>query len=134
MDVRKFLQAGNCREESFLVEEMHTAYHIGSGDEQVLGTPWMISFMERVSNRLVSENLPQGTISVGIHVDVKHLAATPVNCRIRVRIEILEVKRNRVLIKVEAWDSVDKIGEGHHQRAVVDKEDFMRRVMAKKSD
>ncbi len=125
------LTPGLTREETFLVEEQHTAYHIGSGDERVLGTPWMISFMERVSNRLVTEHLPEGYMSVGIHVDVKHLAATPVNVQIKVRAEVLEVVKNRLILSVEAWDDHDKIGQGTHGRAVVEKDRFMNRVLSK---
>ena len=77
MKISDLLIPGTAREETFLVEEQHTAYHIGSGDEKVLGTPWMISFMERVSNRLVAQHLPEDQMSVGVHVDVRHLAATP---------------------------------------------------------
>ena len=133
MEVSGSRMEGKYREETFLVEESHTAYHIGSGDVRVLGTPWMISFMERVSNRLISEYLPVGIMSVGIHVNINHLAATPMNAVIRVRAEVLEVANNRVLLKVEAWDSIDKIGEGSHKRAVVEKAKFMQRVMEKTS-
>lgn len=119
------------REETFIVEDQHTAYHIGSGDERVLGTPWMISYMERVSNRLVAEHLPEGFMSVGIHVDVKHLAATPVNVQVKIRAEILDVVKNRVNLSIEAWDDQEKIGEGTHWRAVVEKDRFMKRVMGK---
>jgi len=87
--------------------------------------------MERVSNRLVAENLPEGQMSVGVHVDVRHLAATPMNAEIRVCAEVLEVVKNRVKLSIEAWDSQDKIGEGTHLRAVVDKERFMAGVLAK---
>ena len=132
MILSDWITPGMAREETFLVEEQHTAYHIGSGDEKVLGTPWMISFMERVSNRLVATQLPEGQISVGVHVDVRHLAATPVNVEIRVRAEVLEVLKNRVKLSVEAWDSQDKIGEGSHLRAVVYKERFMTGVLAKR--
>jgi predicted thioesterase len=122
---------GMVREETFLVEEQHTAYHIGSGDEKVLGTPWMISFMERVSNRLVAESLPEGQMSVGVHVDVHHLAATPLKAQVRVRAEVLEVVKNQVKLSIEAWDSTDKIGKGTHLRAVVERDRFMARVLAK---
>lgn len=125
------LTLGLRREETFLVEEAHTAYHIGSGDERVLGTPWMISFMERVSNRLVADHLPKGMMSVGIHVDVRHLAATPVIATIRVQVEVISLEPNRVTLKVTAWDSQDKIGEGQHTRAVVERGRFLRRVMQK---
>jgi fluoroacetyl-CoA thioesterase len=131
MELTATLTPGLTREETFTVEEQHTAYHIDSGDERVLGTPWMISFMERVSNRLVAEHLPEGQISVGIHVDVRHLAATPVNAQVRVRAEVLEMVKNRVKLSVEAWDSEEKIGEGTHTRAVVEKARFMEQVLAK---
>ena len=132
MTLSDLITPGMSREETFLVEEQHTAYHIGSGDERVLGTPWMISFMERVSNRLVAAQLPEGQISVGVHVDVRHLAATPVDVEICVRAEVLEVLKNRVKLSIEAWDSQDKIGEGTHLRAVVDRERFMTSVLPKR--
>ena len=131
MKLFEMITPGMVREETFLVEEQHTAYHIGSGDEKVLGTPWMISFMERVSNSLIAECLPEGLMSVGVHVDVRHLAATPMKATVRVRTEVFEVVKNRVKLLIEAWDNRDKIGEGTHLRAVVDKERFMTRVLAK---
>ena len=134
MELTDFIKPGFTREESFTVEEEHTAYHIGSGDEKVLGTPWMISFMERVSNRLIAAHLPEGQMSVGVHVDVRHLAATPMNIEIRVRSEVLEVVKNRVKLSIDAWDSQDKIGEGTHLRAIVDKQRFMSNVLAKVSN
>lgn len=132
MNISEWLSLGLTREETFIVEEQHTAYHIGSGDERVLGTPWMISFMERVANRLVLEHLPEGYMSVGIHVDVRHLAATPVDATLRVRVVVSEVIKNQVILGVEAWDHQEKIGEGSHTRAVVEKERFMQRVMGKR--
>jgi len=131
MQVNDLIAPGMSREETFRVEEQHTAYHIGSGDEKVLGTPWMISFMERVSNRLVAENLSKDQMSVGVHVDVRHLAATPMKVEIRVRAEVLEVVKNRIKLSIEAWDNQDKIGEGTHLRVVVEKARFMARVLAK---
>ena len=67
-------------------------------------------------------------MSVGIRVDGKHLAPTPVQAEIRVRVETLEVIKNRVTLQVEAWDQHDKIGAGTHIRAVVEKSGFMKRV------
>ena len=131
MSLSDWITPGMARQETFLVEEQHTAYHIGSGDEKVLGTPWMISFMERVSNRLIAEHLPANLMSVGVHVDVKHLAATPMKASVQVRAKVLEVVKNRIKLSIEAWDSRDKIGEGTHLRAVVEKDRFMQRVMSK---
>ena len=133
MNIQEHIEIGRIRQETFLVEEIHTAYHIGSGDERVLSTPSMISFMEQVSNRLISDILPGDDMSVGIEVNIKHLAPTPVNSEIRVQVEVIEVEQKRVFLKVEAWDPVDKIGEGTHRRAIVDKIKFMDRVKMKSS-
>ncbi len=133
MELQTLISPGTARTETFTVEEQHTAYHIGSGDERVLGTPWMISFMERVSNRLLAEHLPEGYLSVGVRVDVKHLAPTPIGARVRVVAEVLEVVKNRVLLAVETWDEQEKLGEGTHWRAVVERERYMRRVLAKRT-
>jgi predicted thioesterase len=127
------LKPGLTRSETFNIEERHTAYHIGSGDQRVLGTPWMISFMERVSNRLIAEHLPETALSVGTHVDVHHLAPSPMHTTIRVKVEILEVNKNRVTLSVAAWDHEDQIGSGLHTRAVVNKTRFMQRAGVKSS-
>ncbi len=131
MELSTLISPGLTRTETFVVEAEHTAYHIGSGDERVLGTPWMISFMERVSNRLIAENLPDGWLSVGIHVDVRHLAPTPIRAEIRVHVEILEITKNRVKLSVAAWDAENQIGAGNHTRAVVERQQFMQRAQDK---
>jgi predicted thioesterase len=131
MDWNTVIPIGAAREETFLVEEQHTAYHIGSGDARVLATPWMISFMERVANRLLDTYLPEGYLSVGIHVDVKHLAPTPLHTNVHVQAEVLEVKGNRVLFRVSVRDALELLGEGTHWRAIVERERYMRRALAK---
>jgi len=131
MDFMNGIEPGMVREETFTVGDEQTAYHIGSGDERVLGTPWMISFMERVSNRLILECLPDEYMSVGIHVDVKHLAPTQVGSEVRIRVEISEVIKKRIFLRVEAWDEAEKIGSGTHTRSVVEKKRFLERAFGK---
>ncbi|HEX9616011.1 MAG TPA: thioesterase family protein [Anaerolineales bacterium] len=132
MDLIQILRPGMQREETFRVEEEHAAIHIGSGSSRVLATPWMIAFMERVSHRLVSENLPQGYSSVGVVVDVRHLAPTPIGGTVRVRAEIIELNGLNVALVVQAWDESELVGEGRHQRVVIDEARFLKRVEAKK--
>jgi len=132
MDLIQILRPGMQREETFRVEEEHAAIHIGSGSSRVLATPWMIAFMERVSHRLVSENLPQGYSSVGVVVDVRHLAPTPIGGTVRVRAEIIELNGLNVALVVQAWDESERVGEGRHQRVVIDEARFLKRVEAKK--
>lgn len=120
MDLSEDYQPGMTREETFTVQGKHTAYHIGSGDSRVLSTPSMISFMEIVAHRLLSKHLPPEKLSVGIHVDIKHLAATPVQAEITVKARLIEIHGSRAVFEVDAWDEQEQIGTGIHQRAVVD--------------
>jgi len=131
MDLTQFFQPGAAREELFDVGDEHSAIHVGSGSLRVLATPWMIAFMERTARMLLAEGLPPGYSSVGVHVDVRHLAPTPVGARVRARAEVASIEGSRVNFSVQAWDGQEKIGEGAHQRVVIDEERFLRRVAAK---
>ncbi len=132
MDLSEHYQPGMTRQETFTVQGKHTAYHIGSGDSRVLSTPSMISFMEIVAHRLLGEHLPPEKLSVGIHVDVKHLAATPVQSEIKVKARLIELHGSRAVFEVDAWDEHEQIGTGTHQRAVVDLERFEHGVAHKR--
>jgi fluoroacetyl-CoA thioesterase len=132
MEIDNLIHPGMSREDNFHVSMENSAIHIGSGSSRVLATPWMIAFMERVSHRLLTCCLPEGYSSVGTHLDVRHLAPTPVGATIRVRAEVLSVEGIRVYFSVEAWDSIEKIGEGKHERVVIDEARFLRRVEKKK--
>ena len=132
MDIDKVIQKGMTREETFQVAEEHTAIHVGSGGSRVLATPWMIAFMERVAHRLLAENLPAGESSVGVLVDVRHLAPTPIGAAVRVQVEIVTLDGIQVTFSVRAWDQAEMIGEGRHQRVVINEARFLRRVEGKK--
>lgn len=131
MELDQIIKPGMSKEEIFLVKEEHSAIHVGSGSVRVLATPWMIGFMERVCQRLLAEHLPQGYSSVGVRVDVQHLAPSPVGSLVKVRGEVLSLDGSKVNFQVEAWDGEEKIGEGQHWRVVIDEARFLRRVAAK---
>jgi len=131
MDVEEIFQPGMSMEEVFPVEEQHTALHVGSGSLRVLATPWMIAFMERVTRKFMGKHLPPGYSSVGVRVDVRHLAPSPVGSRVVARAVVISVQGSRVDFKVEAWDGEEKIGDGQHQRVVIEEARFLRRVAAK---
>jgi fluoroacetyl-CoA thioesterase len=131
MELSELIQPGMTREDSFPITMDNSAIHIGSGSSRVLATPWMIAFMERVSHRLLTCCLPEGYSSVGTHIDVHHLAPSPVGATIRVKVEVLSVDGIRVYFSVEAWDNLEKIGEGQHERVVIDEARFLRRVEKK---
>ena len=131
MDLNEIFNPGMAREETFLIEEEHSAIHVGSGSLRVLATPWMIAFMERNARRLIGERLPQGYSSVGARVDVRHLAPTPVGSQVRVRAEVVAVDGSKVELSIQAWDEQEQIGDGQHQRVVIEEERFLRRVARK---
>jgi predicted thioesterase len=131
MDLTTLIQPGLSHETTFTVEDQHTAAHIGSGSLRVLATPVMISVMEGVSHRLLAERLPEGRSSVGILVNVRHLAPTPLGSAVRVRTEVIAVEGSRVTFRVQAFDETELAGEGEHQRVVIDVARFLQRVEAK---
>ena len=132
MDLTEILWPGLKEEKTYPVVDEQTAIHVGSGATRVLATPWMIAFMERVSHGLLADRLPEGYSSVGVWINVRHLAPTPVGGTVRVISEIQEIDGLRVSFSVEAWDEQEKVGEGVHQRMVIDEARFLRRVMAKR--
>lgn len=131
MELNEIIHPGMAKEETFLVEEAHSAAHVGSGSLRVLATPWMITYMERVARSFLGELLPNGYSSVGVHVDVYHLAPAAVGSHVKTRVEVLSLEGSRVNFSVEAWDGLEKIGSGQHQRVVIDEARFLRRIAAK---
>jgi predicted thioesterase len=125
------VQTGLSAEITTVVGPQQLASTYGSGAVEVLATPAMIALMEGAAARAVQPSLPPGSITVGTRVDVRHLAATPLGVEIRVRAELVEVDGRRLVFKVEAFDPSDKIGEGTHERAVVDPGRLLARAKAK---
>ena len=110
---------------SRMVESSMTASAVGSGGVDVLSTPTMILLMEMAARDAVAEELEDGEVTVGVHVDVKHLAATPVGDRVTVAATVTSVADGRIEFLVEARDSRRLIGRGNHTRAVVDLQRFI---------
>lgn len=132
INISECVKPGMTEEAIFHVQDEHMAVHVGSGSSRVLATPWMIAFMERAAHRLMTTCLPDGFTSVGIHVNVKHLAASPIGSTIHVVAEVLSVDGLQVSFAVRAQDDVDLIGEGEHTRYVVNHERFLKRVEDKR--
>ena len=98
---------------------------------KVFATGFMIILMERACTELLPEHLDAGEGSVGVHVDVSHLAATPVGMTVTVDAECAEIANRRIAFNVKAHDGVDLIGEGRHERFVVAWDKFDARVVEK---
>ena len=131
MELHQIIKPGLKKELVFQVEEEHSAVHVGSGSLRVLATPWMIAFMERTARQLLGELLPEGYSSVGVRVEVSHLAPTPVGSIVKASALVTVIEDTKVYFDLGAWDDVEKIGVGQHQRVVIDEERFLRRVAKK---
>jgi predicted thioesterase len=125
------LEPGMVHEEVIVVEEKHTAVHLGSGGVYVLATPIMVALMEAASRNLVDPQLDPGNMSVGTSLNIKHLAATPMGMKVTARAELESVEGRRLNFKVEAYDEQEKVGEGNHTRAVINLERFLEKVRSK---
>ena len=122
------LHVGLSAERTLTVSDAHTAVQWGSGGVRVFSTPHMIALMEGAAVDAVEPLLSDGLQTVGAMVNVEHRAATPVGARVRARAELAEIVRRRLVFHVSAYDEAGLIGEGTHQRVVIDLERFMTRA------
>ena len=121
------LTAGMTAEKLVTVTAEMTVGYVVPGMPEVYGTPMMILHMEMAAGSAIQPSLPTGYVSVGMMVDVRHLAATPVGRTVRAVARVVAVEARSVLFEVEAWDGGRKIGDGTHRRGVVDVAEFEKR-------
>lgn len=114
-----------------VVGEEHTAPRVGSGRVHVLATPVMINLIEAAALAAIEHLLPAGYQSLGTHLDVRHIAATPVGMRVRATAEVTGVEGRTIAFKVNASDEKELIGDGVHERVVVNVVKFDQRVQRK---
>ncbi|HWR50734.1 MAG TPA: thioesterase family protein [Bryobacteraceae bacterium] len=122
---------GARREERVLVTPENAINFLGMEGARVLSTPHMIGYLEMTVRNLIKQHVPAGEDSVGTVVNVKHIAATPIGMSVRLTAEVTAVEGRRVTCRVEAWDESEKVGEGDHERFVIDVARFAARVQAK---
>jgi predicted thioesterase len=134
------IQPGLIGEVQLFVAEEHTAQHLGSGAVQVLATPHMVLLVERAAVAAVDHLLPPGYRTVGAHLDVRHLAPTPIGFEVRAMAQLAAVQGRRLTFRVQIhegpFDQPDAagnlVGDGTHQRAIINLQQFADRVAAKK--
>lgn len=122
---------GLAGEAQVLVTPELTARHLGSGGVAVFATPEMVRLMERAAVAALAPHLAPGQQSVGTHVNVRHLAATPLGATVTARAELIAVDGRRLTFRVSAHDGTETIGEGTHERALIDLARFEAKVAAK---
>ena len=131
MDLSESMRPGLTGKAELTVGEEHTAPRIGSGKVHVLATPVMINLFEAAALAACEQLLPTGYQSLGTVLNVRHIAATPVGMRVRATAELVKVDGRTMSFRLEARDERDLIGDGVHERVVVNVEKFDRRVQAK---
>ncbi len=127
------LPAGMTGTAELVVGEQHTAPRIGSGRIRVLATPVMINLIEAAALAAVEQSLPEEHQSLGTRLNVSHIAATPVGMRVRATAEVVKVEGRTIHFRVRAEDERELIGEGTHERVVVNLERFDKRIQEKAS-
>jgi predicted thioesterase len=131
--MKEAIRPGLKGEARLVVAEEHTAQHLGSGSVRVLATPQMVVLMERAGVAAVDHLLPAGSRTVGAQLDVRHLAPTPVGFEVTATAKLVAVDGRQLTFRVQVRDEVEVVGEGTHQRIIVDLERFGQRV-AQKAD
>lgn len=124
------LEVGMHGDASLVVGEEQTAAAFGAGGVRVFGTPVMIGLMENAAWRLVQPELAEGETTVGTLVNVRHLAATPIGGHVVATAELMEIDGRRLVFRVSARDDIQLIGEGIHERALVQLDRFLARINA----
>lgn len=111
-----------------VVSEDNTALKLGSGDMAVFATPAMIALMENAAMNAVASSLAEGTTTVGTMMKSSHIKASAVGATITAEAELVAVEGRRLSFVVKAWDEKGTIGEGEHERFIVDRERFLSKL------
>ena len=131
MDALAKVTMGMTAEKTVIVTSEMTVGHFVADMPQVYATPIMILHMEMASGSAIASHLPEGFVSVGMDVKVRHLSATPVGRTVRAISRVIRIDPKSVVFEVEAWDGDRKIGDGTHRRGIVNVLEFEKRFGVK---
>ena len=101
------------------------------GDYRVFSTPSMTYFVEMTAHKLVEPHLKAGQGQVGLQVNIRHMAPTPIGKKVRCEAELVAVDRRKLTFKCKVFDEVEQIGEAEHDRYVIDLDKYMAKLKAK---
>ena len=131
MDSLPTLRNGLNGHAELIVADEHTAPHVGSGVVKVLATPVLVNLLEAAALAAAEKHVAAGHQTVGIRLDVRHFAATPVGMRVRAKAEVINVDGRMIAFHVWAEDEVELIADGTHERVIITLEKFDARMRAK---
>ncbi|MBV8368822.1 MAG: thioesterase family protein [Candidatus Eremiobacteraeota bacterium] len=129
--MRGKIEVGGTYQSQTRVEEWMTAEKAGNKGVPVLSTPMLVQLVEEAAMQCVAPALDPDEVTLGTHVDLAHLAATPVGLIVRTEVEILKVDGRRIEYAFTAFDEREKIAEGTHERYVTSREKFRERLEEK---
>lgn len=122
------LETGLTHTSSLTVTEALTAKAMGSGDLPVLATPAMMALMENAAMTAVAPELPEGSTTVGGHIESSHLKPTPVGAEVKAEATLTKIDGRKLYFTVKAMQGDTVIGKGTHLRFIVDREKFMSKL------
>lgn len=131
MDLSSLITPGAEGKAKLRVAEEHTAPRVGSGRVHVLATPVMINLIEAAALDALDKHLPPGYQSLGTRLDIKHIAATPVGMKVIAKVQVARVEGRTVHFTARVKDEMELVGEGTHERVVVNVQKFDERIRNK---
>jgi fluoroacetyl-CoA thioesterase len=129
--MRAKLEVGRSYQSQTRVEEWMTAEKAGNKGVDTLSTPMLVQFVEDAAMQCIAPTLADGEISLATHVDLAHLAATPVGLIIRTEVEVIAIDGKRIEFAFNAFDEREKVAEGTHERYLTDRGSFLARLEEK---
>ncbi len=127
------LHVGMTFEKTITVTEPLTAAQLHRRGIFVLSTPEMVRLVEHCALEGVERFLQTNQNSVGTRVDLRHLGGTPMGMRVTARTTLVEIDRRRLVFQAEVHDESEKVGEGTHERFIVDAEKHLQRIQEKQN-
>lgn len=131
MESNTLLKSGLTGHAELLVGNEQTAPHVGSGVVPVLATPVLVNLLEAAALDAAERFIPAGQQTVGIRLDIRHFAATPIGMKVRAQAEVINVDGRMIAFRVWAEDEVELIADGSHERVIITLEKFDARMRAK---
>ncbi|MBP8294701.1 MAG: thioesterase family protein [Burkholderiales bacterium] len=131
MDSNSALRNGLTGHAELIVGDAQTAPHVGSGAVPVLATPVLVNLLEAAALDAAERYVPAGQQTVGIRLDIRHFAATPIGMKVRAQAEVINVDGRMIAFRVWAEDDVELIADGTHDRVIITLAKFDARMRAK---
>jgi predicted thioesterase len=132
-DVEVKMLPGLTGQSEMIVGDADLVSRLGKIDVDVLSTPRLIQLMEAAAVEAIHKFIPSDQLSLGTFLKIKHLSPTPLGMKVVAHALLKEVNKNRLLFLVDAYDEMEKVAEGEHERILVSKERFLQKVNKKRT-